>query len=205
MTCPKCGQDNPAEARFCAICGSNLDAAVGTPASSLSMAPVSSAGTPPAEGTERQSQISALGYWASWAAVVTALLAVAVLTGGAGIWLLIPIALGACLWAAVTGKWPGTRRRVHPALRAVLGLIGFAINGFVASIVGLIYACPDGLLCGGLGPAAGAGIGLGFFVGFAAAELVTLLLAVGAFKLIRYLWRRARYYRPPQEVPNALR
>ena len=175
MTYSSCGQENLAEACFCANCGSALVAAA---------------------DVERPRQNRTLGQRASIGlAIAIALLAVGFLASG-GLprsLLLIPIALGACLWVGVTGKWPSTQRRVNPVVRAVLGLIPVVLNGLVASVGGAIAANTCDYVCGGLGPATGAGIGLGIFVGATAVEGIAILLLVGVIKLIHHLWRRASY------------
>lgn len=192
MFCPSCGQENLDEARFCGACGSPSAATAEATLSSPSEAPTASAGTAPAAGEKSLWQKEIFTYWAyRGLALVIALLTGVILIGSYLFGLLLTV-LGACLWVGVTGKQPGTHLRVNPVVRAVLGLIPIAANGFVASVAGYFAACRSAdIFCGGLGPAAGAGIGLGVFVGAAAIEALAILLYVGAVKLIRLLWRQA--------------
>jgi hypothetical protein len=129
-----------------------------------------------------------VGYWAySGLAVGMALLGFVILLGPYGFGLVLAV-LGACVWVGVIGKWPGTGRRVNPVVRAVLSLIAIAANGVVAVGYGFLVVS-----FGDVNPVAVAGMGLGVFVGAALLEVVALLLVVGAVKLVRHFWQRARY------------
>lgn len=77
-------------------------------------------------------------------ALVIALLTVVILVGSYLVGLL-RAALGACLWVGVTGKRPATQRRVNLVVRAVLGLILIAANGFVALVVGFLAGCSQSI------------------------------------------------------------
>ena len=189
MFCPNCGHENAEEARYCGACGSALAATAEAPPSSVSRTPGSIAGTAPAAGEESLRQKEIFTYWAyRGLALVVALLTVVILVGSYLFGLLLA-ALGACLWVGVTGKRPGTQRRVNPVVRAVLGVVLFAANGSVAAGAVAIYYAFE------YRPSLATAVGLGsaVFVGAAAVEAVAILLVLGAIKLIRRLWRQADY------------
>ena len=167
MTCPDCGHDNPAEARFCGRCGVNLVAEAATP----------TAGPTPEGGVDRPRQLKAICYWGI--ALLTLLVFVGVAidfffnsghyTVGRYAWtpyvwasLLVSL-FGACLWGGVTGKWPGTRRRINPIVRVLLPLVAIVLNlsaafgvgyfgeaglGISVRGQGIVTSEPKGIRCG---------------------------------------------------------
>ena len=176
MFCANCGHENPDEAGFCGACGSAVAATAAAPPVSPASAPALITGAAPAPAADVLDRKRSVGYWASKAlAIATALFTALILIGSVVGVLLAP--LGYCLWVSITGKRPGTRSRANPVVRVILGLIPVAANGLVASQ--LLYLEFS--------------YGLAFFAVAMALEAMAILFLLGAFNLIRFLWRGAGY------------
>ena len=210
MTCTKCGQDNPPEARFCGSCGTALAAAAAAGEERLGQyVTCPMCGQDNLAGTrvctkcrwvlvvapdgKRLIEKRAFRYWAyPGFAIGIILIVVVIVSSDYGLlwllpnplWWLVPVAFGACLWVVVTGNWPGTQNEVDGEVRVILALVVIAANG----IVGLL----SWFLAAWSGADLALGIGLLVFVAAAVVEVTSLLLVVGIVKLILHLWRRAR-------------
>jgi hypothetical protein len=132
-------------------------------------------------------------------AIVIALLLLGVVIG-TDFWLFAFTILGAFLWIGATGKWPGSRRRVNPVLRAVVGLMAVAGNAFIG-LIGAIASFASAVYGDGgeffilIIP----GVFVGVFVGVSALEALVIQLLVWGDKIVRYLWRGGTSYEPFRE------
>ena len=174
MTCPNCGFDSVAEARFCGRCGAALVAAAPPPTLEAAT-PI--AGPALETGVGRSRQLKVIGYWGIALLALLVFAAVAIdffynsghYTVGRYAWTpyiwagLLLTLLGACLWGGVTGKWPGTRRRINPVVRVLLPLVAIVLNASAAFGVGyfgevgmsvgirgqgIVTSEPEGIQCG---------------------------------------------------------
>ena len=190
MNCPACDAENPPQARFCGQCGAPLLAETPPP-------PPPPITTPPSV----EKQFGKPKSSSPWVGIALVVLLVFLLLGGmrfvgfhvgpslfgggfsAGFALLA--LLGACVWVGVVGKWPGTRRRVHPIIRVLISLIPIGLNGLLSFGVGYLVAvnCSD---CPGRGIAVGAAV----FFGAVAVEVVTFALLLGIISTGLWVWRR---------------
>lgn len=100
--------------------------------------------------------------------------------------------LGACVWVAVAGKWPGAPGRVNPILRVLISLFPIGLNGLLVFGVGYLVAADCSEFCGGYDPGRGIAAGAAVFLGAVAVEVVMFALLFGILNAGLWVWRRGR-------------
>ncbi len=199
VNCPACGAENPPQARFCGQCGAPLLAE--TPPPPPQPPPIT---TPPL--VEKQFGKPTTG--GPWVGIALVVLLVFLLLGGMrfvgfhvgpslfgggffAVFALLAL-LGACVWVGVVGKWPGTRRRVHPIIRVLISLIPIGLNGLLAFGVGYLVAADCSDFCGNEGPGRGIAVGAAVFFGAVAVDVVAFALLFGTIVAGLWVWRRGQ-------------
>lgn len=190
IVCPKCGQQNAAEARFCGACGASLIAPASTP-------PVA----PPSTQAQRRWPRSSLTLWP----IIVAVGLLVVLLPSFGFFgapfpfltliLVWPVA-GLFLWVAASGRWrPQGVRRVPRVARILLPVPPLLINATAGAFAGLLASCQGEFLCSGASAGIGILFGLGVFAALALVELLAFLLMFGLVFAVLTLARVLVYKR----------